>query len=73
VDDNGIGVDEEHRDRVFLMFERLHRGETYPGTGIGLAVVKKGLDRLGGQAGMEPRADRGSRFWIELAKAKGAR
>ena len=59
VDDNGIGVDEEHRDRVFLMFERLHGGETYPGTGIGLAVVKKGMDRLGGRAGVrQPILDR---------------
>ncbi len=66
VEDNGIGVAEEHRDRIFRVFERLHGIEAYPGTGIGLAIVRKGLERMGGRAGMEPGGDQGSRFWIEL-------
>lgn len=66
-DDNGIGVDAEHRERIFRVFERLHGIETYPGTGIGLAIVRKGMERMGGAVGVEPVLGQGSRFWIELA------
>ena len=69
VEDRGIGVAPEHRDRIFRVFERLHGDEAYPGTGIGLAIVRRAVERQGGTVGMEPRKDGGSCFWIELAAA----
>jgi PAS domain S-box-containing protein len=66
VEDNGIGIAGEHCDRIFRLFERLHTSEAYPGTGIGLALVRKGAERMGGSAGVESSLDRGSRFWVEL-------
>ena len=68
VEDRGIGVAPEHRERVFRAFERLHGQEAYPGTGIGLAIVRKAAERMGGAAGMDPVPGNaaGSRFWIEL-------
>ncbi len=66
VEDNGIGIDPEYHERIFRVFERLHGVETYPGTGIGLAIVRKGMERLGGQSGVESKPGEGSRFWIEL-------
>ena len=69
IEDNGIGIAPEHQERVFNVFERLHGVETYPGTGIGLAIVKKGTERLGGRVGLESREGLGSKFWIELATA----
>lgn len=69
VEDNGIGIAPEHQERIFRVFERLHGIESYPGTGIGLAIVKKGVDRMGGQVGVESQLGQGSRFWIQLRKA----
>jgi signal transduction histidine kinase len=66
VEDNGIGIAEEHRERIFGLFERLHSPQTYPGTGIGLAIVRKGAERMGGNAGVESVENEGSRFWVEL-------
>lgn len=68
IQDNGIGIASEYQERIFRVFERLHGVETYPGTGIGLAIVRKGMERMGGQAGVESQPDQGSRFWIELPK-----
>ena len=65
IEDNGIGIKTPHQERIFRVFERLHGSEAYPGTGIGLAIVKKGMERLGGRFGVESNVDRGSRFWIE--------
>lgn len=67
--DNGIGIAPEHQERVFRVFERLHGVERYPGTGIGLAIVRKGLDRMGGRVGVEAQLGQGSRFWIALPSA----
>ena len=69
VTDNGIGVDPEHRERIFRVFERLYAENVYPGTGIGLAIVQKAMTRLGGRVGLESEAGRGSTFWIELPVA----
>lgn len=69
VADNGIGIAPEHRERIFGVFERLHGVETYPGTGIGLAIVRKGMERLGGRVGLESTVGGGSRFWIDLPPA----
>ncbi len=66
VEDNGIGIPAEHEERIFRVFERLHGIETYPGTGIGLAIVKKGMERMGGSVGVASQNGQGSRFWIEL-------
>ncbi|MDZ8064546.1 MAG: CHASE3 domain-containing protein [Nostoc sp. DedQUE08] len=67
--DNGIGIAPEHQERIFRVFERLHGVEIYPGTGIGLAIVRKGLERMNGRAGVESQLGTGSRFWIALPKA----
>ena len=69
VEDNGIGIAPEYRERIFRVFERLHSTEEYTGTGIGLAIVRKGVERMGGCAGVESEPGRGSKFWIELQKA----
>jgi two-component system sensor histidine kinase/response regulator len=67
--DNGIGIPEEHHSRIFRVFERLHTAETFPGTGIGLAIVRKGVERMNGRVGLESEIGKGSRFWIELPAA----
>lgn len=72
VEDNGIGISREHHERIFRMFERLHSNEAYSGTGIGLAIVQKGVERMGGKVGVASEAGQGSRFWIELPAAAGA-
>ncbi len=66
VRDNGIGIAAEHQERIFGLFERLHTREVYPGTGVGLALVRKGVERMGGRAGVESTGSNGSCFWVEL-------
>jgi len=70
VEDNGIGIAPEHRGRIFRAFERLHGVDQFPGTGIGLAIVQKGIARLGGQVGVESAVGEGSRFWVELKRGE---
>jgi len=70
VEDNGIGIEPEYQDKVFLVFERLHGRESYSGSGIGLALVRKGMERLGGRSGVESSLHQGSRFWIEAQKVE---
>jgi signal transduction histidine kinase len=69
VQDNGIGIAPQHQERIFKIFERLQGVEAYPGTGVGLAIVRKAVTRLGGRVGLESREGEGSRFWIELRDA----
>ncbi|HEU4326318.1 MAG TPA: ATP-binding protein [Roseiflexaceae bacterium] len=68
--DNGIGIASEDQGRVFEIFTRLHGEETYPGTGVGLAIVRRGVERMGGRVGVESTPGRGSRFWIALPLAE---
>lgn len=70
VRDNGIGIKPEHQHRLFGMFERLHPHSQYEGTGIGLAIVRKAMERMGGQVGMESDGENGSQFWIQLPAAE---
>ncbi len=67
IQDNGLGIPKEHHERVFRVFERL-QGSRYPGTGIGLSIVRKGVERMNGKMGLESEPGQGSRFWIELPK-----
>jgi signal transduction histidine kinase len=66
VQDNGIGIAAEHHERIFGLFQRLHDNQTYPGTGIGLALVRKGVERMRGRVGVESEPGKGSRFWVDL-------
>src|SRR5207302_8261183 len=66
VADNGIGVAPEARDRIFQMFQRLHRREDYPGTGIGLAICRRVTDNHGGRIWAEDNAEGGTTFRFTL-------
>jgi signal transduction histidine kinase len=68
--DNGIGIAPEFHARIFRVFERLHGLDAYPGSGVGLAIVRKGVERMGGRVGVESAAGQGSRFWFELPLAR---
>ncbi|MGV2828854.1 ATP-binding protein [Myxosarcina sp. GI1(2024)] len=68
VEDNGIGIAPENQQKIFKVFIRLHGIQTYPGTGIGLAFVKRAMERLEGRLGIESELGQGSRFWLELPK-----
>jgi PAS domain S-box-containing protein len=68
VEDNGIGIALEHQPKIFGLFTRL-RGSEFPGTGIGLAIVEKSLERMGGNVGVESTPGEGSRFWFNVRKA----
>jgi signal transduction histidine kinase len=66
VEDNGIGINPEHRTKLFGMFQRLTTNLQYEGTGIGLAIVRRAVERMGGAVGVESDGTAGSRFWLEL-------
>ena len=68
VRDNGPGFDMKYHDRIFAIFQRLHRVEDYPGTGIGLAIVKKAIERMGGRAWAESAPGQGATFYLEIPK-----
>jgi PAS domain S-box-containing protein len=68
-EDNGIGIRKELYERIFLMFQRLNPDPEYEGTGIGLTIVRKAVERMGGEVGVESAPGKGSRFWIELREA----
>ena len=68
VRDNGVGFDMKFHDRIFTIFQRLHRSEDYPGTGVGLAIVKKAMERMGGRAWAESEPGKGATFYLEIPK-----
>jgi signal transduction histidine kinase len=65
--DNGVGIPKDAQERIFKMFQRLDK--SYDGTGVGLTVVRKAVEKMGGRVGLESEPGRGSRFWVELRAA----
>jgi signal transduction histidine kinase len=65
-EDNGIGIPKQYHEQIFIMFQRLSK--TYEGTGIGLALVRKTVERMKGKIGVESEPGQGSRFWMELER-----
>jgi PAS domain S-box-containing protein len=70
VQDNGIGIPKEAQERMFRMFERFHNNQAYEGTGIGLTIVRKAVERMGGRVGVDSEPGKGSTFWVELPVAE---
>ena len=72
IKDNGIGIMPEFQSRLFGLFERFHEEGDYEGTGIGLAIVRKSVERMGGTVGVESDGTDGSSFWVELPSPTGS-
>jgi signal transduction histidine kinase len=68
VRDNGIGFDMQYHEHIFKIFQRLHRDDQYPGTGIGLALVRKAVERVGGTVWAQSAAGEGATFYVELPR-----
>jgi signal transduction histidine kinase len=66
VRDNGPGFDMRYHDRIFEIFQRLHRAEEFPGTGVGLAIVRKAVERMHGKVWAESARGDGATFYIQL-------
>ena len=66
VEDNGIGIRPEDQRRIFGIFDRVNASKQYEGTGIGLAIVNKAVERMGGQVSVESVPGKGTRFWLQL-------
>ncbi len=69
IEDNGIGIEPEWQSRIFDIFQRSHNSRDYEGTGIGLAIVRRAVERMCGQVGVESAPGHGSRFWLQLPRA----
>ncbi len=70
IEDNGIGIPAQFHRKIFGLFQRLHSQHTYPGTGVGLAMVQKGVERMAGRIGVDSDTGKGSRFWFLLRASK---
>jgi PAS domain S-box-containing protein len=68
-EDNGIGIEPDDQRRIFRIFQRLNPAKAYEGTGIGLAIVQRAAERMGGHAGVDSAPGRGSTFWLQLWRA----
>jgi len=66
--DNGIGIAPENHERIFRLLERIHPATEYEGTGIGLTIVRKAIERMGAQVGFESELGKGTQFWMQLKK-----
>ncbi|HYM34659.1 MAG TPA: ATP-binding protein [Steroidobacteraceae bacterium] len=69
VTDNGIGFDMSHHEKIFEMFQRLHGTDEFPGTGIGLAIFRKAVERMGGRVWASSKPKEGATFYLLLAAA----
>jgi len=70
IEDNGVGVPKDSLSKIFEPFQRAHAKAGYEGTGMGLAIVRKAMQRMGGAVGVQPRDGAGSIFWLELPSGK---
>ena len=68
IEDNGIGIEPAAKSQLFQMFQRVHQTGDYSGTGMGLAIVRKAAERMGGAVGVESELGKGSRFWLQLPR-----